>query len=344
MRSALMPGRSAGEDEGAEVCTRTLWNTSGRGVYASRTMDWATTTEPRLMVFPRGVHRDGGLLAGQRVAPEDESLRWTSTYGSVVATMYGVGSADGLNERGLGVHALYFTGTDFGPRTGARPGVHAGLWVQLLLDQAATVGEALELLDRVELVMVSASGYASTLHVALEDAAGDSAIVEYIGGKKHVHHGREHVVMTNDPDYDAQLAFLAEHDFTDATRETELPGNVNPRDRFVRAAYYCRALPEPASDREAIAGVMAIARNVSVPFGAPYTTPGTVYNTEYRTACDLTHRRYFFELTTNPSIVWVSLDDVDLAPGAPVLVLDPDDTDLAGDVSARFANAAAAPF
>lgn len=48
-----------------------------------------------------------------------------------------------------------------------------------------------------------------------------------------------------------------------------LPGNVNAVDRFQRAAYYSALLPKPKSEREAIAGVMAIMRNVSVPFGAP---------------------------------------------------------------------------
>ena len=44
--------------------------------------------------------------------------------------------------------------------------------------------------------------------------------------------------------------------------------------------------------RQAVAGLMAIMRNVSVPFGAPYTEFG-VYNTEYRTVVDLTNRLYF---------------------------------------------------
>ena len=38
---------------------------------------------------------------------------------------------------------LYLNATDFGPRDPAKPGVHAGLWAQYLLDNAATVAEAL---------------------------------------------------------------------------------------------------------------------------------------------------------------------------------------------------------
>ena len=92
-----------------------------------------------------------------------------------------------------------------------------------------------------------------------------------------------------------------------------------------------------------MAGVLAIARNVSVPFGAPYKGFG-IYDTEYRTVSDLTHGRYFFELTTGPNVVWADLGRFDLAPGAPVMVLDPDDIALSGDVSERFAAAARPPF
>lgn len=57
-----------------------------------------------------------------------------------------------------------------------------------------------------------------------------------------------------------------------------LPGNVNAVDRFQRTAYYSALLPTPTSQRQAVASVMAIMRNVSVPFGAPYGDFG-VYET-----------------------------------------------------------------
>ena len=148
--------------------------------------------------------------------------------------------------------------------------------------------------------------------------------------------------MTNDPPYDQQLELLKAHDFSHPTSDTPLPGNVTPRDRFTRAAYYLAILPKPRSEREGVAGMFAIARNVSVPFGAPYKGVG-IYNTEYRTVSDLTHLVYFFELTTSPNVIWVDLRKLDLKPGAPVKVLHPDNLGLSGDVTGMFV-AAAAPF
>ena len=326
----------------ADACSRILWNDNKLAVVVARTMDWPESTEPVLTVFPRGMKRNGGRLGPVEVI-KDNPLTWTTKYGSLVTTMYGVGTADGFNERGLGAHMLFLKSADFGPRDTSKPGVNGGLWAQYLLDNAATVNEALALLDNVQVVMTEARGTKTTVHLAIEDASGDSAIIEYVGGKQVVHHGREFKIMTNDPTYDEQLALLKKLDFSKPSSDTPLPGNVKPTDRFQRIAYYLPMLPEPKSEREAVAGVLAIARNVSVPFGAPYKGFG-IYNTEYRTVIDLTNKRYFFELTTSPNVIWANLAKFKLAAGAPVMVLNPDKINLAGEVSGKFRKSAKVPF
>ncbi|MCU0527725.1 MAG: linear amide C-N hydrolase [Elainella sp. Prado103] len=326
----------------AEACSRILWNTNEFAVVVGRTMDWPESTEPILTVLPSGMNRDGGRL-GSEVVVQDNPARWTSKYGSIVTTVYGVGSADGFNERGLAAHMLYLTATDFGPRDPSKPGLQAGLWAQYLLDNAATVEEALALLDTVQVVLAEINGHKSTVHLAIEDATGDSAIIEFVNGEQVVHHGREFRIMTNDPTYDEQIALLNQQDFSNPTSDTPLPGNVRATDRFQRAAYYTALLPEPTNEREAIASILAIARNVSVPFGAPYKGFG-IYNTEYRTAINLTQKRYFFELTTSPNVIWADLTKFNLSPGAPVMLLNPDNIALSGDVTEKFQKASEAPF
>jgi choloylglycine hydrolase len=280
------------------------------------------------------MQRDGGLLDGHVVVPENPA-RWTSKYGSIVTTLYGVGQADGFNEKGLGAHLLFLRATEFGPRQPEKPAFHAGLWSQAALDNAATVEEALEYIDTVQVVLAEAFGHKATVHLALNDATGDSAIIEYIGGKPVVHHGRDYRIVTNDPTYDEQLALLAQQDFSKPSFDTPVPGNVKATDRFQRAAYFMNVLPEPKGEREAVASLLAIVRNCSVPFGAPYGDFG-IYNTEYRTVMNLTSRRYYFELTTSPNVVWVDLDRFDLQPGAPVMALNPDNLELSGNVSGQF--------
>jgi penicillin V acylase-like amidase (Ntn superfamily) len=329
----------------AQACTRVLWNNNDRAVIVGRTMDWPESTEPVLTVFPAGRHRDGGH-AGPDLVVQVNPARWTSRFGSIVTTVYGIGAVDGMNERGLAGHLLYLTATDFGPRDVSKPGLHAGLWLQYVLDNATTVTEALAALEKVQIVHVAARGREATVHLALEDAGGDSAIIEYIAGKAVIHHGRDYRVMTNDPPYDQQLALLKkmaeQNDFAKPSSNTPLPGNVSPTDRFQRASYFQRMLPEPANQRQAVASMFAIMANVSVPFGAPYRDFG-VYNTEYRTVADLTNKSYYFQLTTSPSVIWANLSRFKLGPGSPVMALDPDNISLSGDVASKF-KPAKAPF
>lgn len=326
----------------AQTCTRILWNTNKLAVVAGRTMDWPESTEPVLTVFPRGLTHNGGFVGPVQTEKVNPAI-WTSKYGSIGVTSYGIGTADSLNERGLAGHMLYLQVTDFGPRDPSKPAVHAGLWLQYLIDNAANVDEALALVDKIQVRPAQAHGHKATVHLALEDASGDSAIIEYVDGKPLIHHGRQYRVMTNDPSYDQQLALLKKFDFSRPNDEMALPGNVNPRDRFQRASYFTAMLPEPKDIREAIAGILAIARNASVPFGAPYDQFG-IYNTEYRTAIDLTDRRYYFELSTAPNLIWADLEKFDLAAGAPVMELDPNNINLSGDVTADFRKVDKAPF
>jgi penicillin V acylase-like amidase (Ntn superfamily) len=316
------------------VCTRVLWNSNNLGVLVGRTMDWPESTEPVLTVAPREYQRHGGKVGSSTVIKEN-ALEWKSRYGSMIVSVYGIGTVDGLNEKGFAANALYLQSTELPERDSRKPGLQIGLWAQYLLDNAASVDEAINLARDIQLVMVEARGHQATLHLAVEDASGDSAIMENIGGELVIHHSPDYRLMTNDPSYEEQLHLLSKQDFTKPSRDLPIPGNVNPVDRFQRAAYFSALLPDPHDDREAAASILSIMRNVSVPFGAPYGEFG-IYNTEYRTVADLANRRYFFELTTSPNLVWADLDRFDLGTGQPVRVLDPDDITLYGDVSDKF--------
>ncbi len=136
------------------ACTRVLWNEGGPAILVGRTMDWPESTEPILTVLPRGLKHNGGELGGQSLK-DPNPLIWASKYGSLVTTVYGLGAADGLNEHGLAVHMLYLNATDFGARDKALPGVHAGLWAQYALDNAASVPEALDLLTKIQVLRSS---------------------------------------------------------------------------------------------------------------------------------------------------------------------------------------------
>lgn len=330
----------------ADACSRILWADNGQAVVVARNMDWIEDMRTNLWAFPRGVTHSG--LSG-----DDNSVRWTSKYGSVAASAYDVGTADGINEKGLVVNALWLAASDYGRRDLKVPGLSLSLWTQYMLDNFATVDEAVAATERRDFQVVPASfmvagaKQVATIHLALADAGGDSAIIEITDGTPHVYHGRAYTVMTNDPPFAEQLENLKRYQGFGGTER--LPGTTEAADRFVRAAYYRQHLPKPSNYRETIAGVLSVARNVTQPFGSSDTENPTKHpdlsHTIWRTAADATDRIYYFESTLSPNIVWVRLDALDLAAGAPVRKLDlVHSGDLVGDVTAQFKPAAPLTF
>lgn len=306
------------------MCTRILWNTNDVATTVARCMDWSVSDEPELWYLPPGLTRSGNA--------DQASLTWTSQHGSVVTSMWGMGTVDGLNDKGLAAHALYLDPEDVAfPAVDGRPSVANALWVQYLLDNYSTVAEAIADIDRVRITSPLFRGLELGVHIALEDASGDSAIIEPLDGRLVVHHGREYAVMANSPTLDKQLENLSR--YRPFGGELPPPGDITSADRFVRSSYFLHYLPEPENVEEAVAGVFQLIANVSVPYGAPYST-GDVYPTWWRSGADLTNRVYYFGSTRSPNIFWITLDD--LADAGEVRKLDPRDPTRVGDQTAEL--------
>ena len=320
----------------AGACTRILWNDNDVAVMASRSMDWWGSSQAKLHVMPRGVRKSGASFAGKRVVAGNPAV-WTARYGSVVVGNYDTAVSDGMNERGLAAHGLWLYAQDYGARDKTRQGIQVGLWVQYVLDNAATVNQAIRLMSRIQPVEVILDGHTVRLSLSIEDRFGDSAVMEYLGGELVVHHGRRYRVTTNTVLDDA-LALLAPYDFSNATRNDPLPGNTNTRDRFIRASFYSAFLSKtrPANALEAQAALMSVARNVSDPIGAPGDEVGETDETDFRTLADLTNRVYFFELSRGLTTLRTDLRRIDFRPGSGVRTLDPHNPRLQGDVSALY--------
>lgn len=316
------------------MCTRALWSPSPDTVLTGRTMDYAVDLATNLWAFPRGMQRDGCV---------DDSLTWTSRYGSVVAAAYDQASADGLNEAGLAGHLLWLAESDYGARDPGRPALSAAVWVQYMLDNFATVAEAVDWM-RNSRVQVRTSGdpgtgRAVTVHLALDDSTGDSAIVEYIDGEPHIWHDRAYTVMTNSPPFAEQLERLRE--IRGFGGERPLPGGSDADERFARTAYYLDRLPGPDDRTLAVAEMLSVIRNASQPFRVADPDQPNASTTLWRTVTDLSDGVYVYESTRRPNIVWVRLDHLDLSEGAPARRLDlVADTGLegglTGEVSGRF--------
>jgi penicillin V acylase-like amidase (Ntn superfamily) len=324
----------------AQACTRLVYLGANNQVITARSMDWKTDVGTNLWVFPQGMQRSG------QAGPN--SIKWTSKYGSVIASGYDVSTTDGMNEAGLVANVLWLVESSYPKYDGTGPGLSIAAWAQYVLDNFATVQEAVDALAKEPFTIVTdnvpGEERLATLHLSLSDASGDSAIIEYIGGKQVIHHSRAYQVMTNSPIFEQQLALDAYWQQIGGT--VMLPGTNRASDRFARASFYVNAIPKGEDPVETIASVFGVIRNVSVPFGITTPDQPNISSTRWRTVSDQKRKLYFFESALTPNIFWVDLNTLDFSKATgKVLKLDlgPNQTHIySGVANSQFKESA--PF
>jgi penicillin V acylase-like amidase (Ntn superfamily) len=340
--AALATVAGTGLAKTAEACTRILYQGADNLVVTGRSMDWAEDMKSELWVFPAGMVRDG---AGGQNTP-----RWTARYGSVIASGYNVGTADGMNERGLVANVLYLAESDYGTPPPGRPRLSVSIWAQYVLDNFATVAEAVGALRPEPFSVVTGilpNGKPASLHLSLSDALGDSAIFEYMGGRLVIHHSRDFTVMTNSPVYAEQLAINRYWAGIGGTNF--LPGTIRAADRFARAQWGLNAIPRQADPAyiasvpgrsygdQALASVLGVIRSVGVPLGVGIPGEPNLSSTIWRTVADQKNLVYYFDSAVRPNVFWLALGSLNLRSGAPVMKLPMAEGQVyAGEVAGRL--------
>jgi penicillin V acylase-like amidase (Ntn superfamily) len=315
----------------AAACSRVLYKSQdGKFILVGRNMDWLEDLKSNLWIMPRGVKREG--MAAKN------SVVWTAKYGSLVVSGYDLGSTDGMNEKGLVGNLHWLVESEYGKRDESRPGLAVTQWLQFCLDQFQTVDEAVKYFEANNVQILPASVGETiqklpvTVHLALADKSGDTSVIQVIGTKMKIYRGDGARVMTNSPPLDEQLIGLKKYKGFGGAED--LPGSVKAADRFVRAAYYLGRVPEPKDQRQAVAGVLSVMRNVAQPFGPASVDEPNTSATIWRTVADMTNGVYFFESSFSPNIIWVKLDQLDFTKSQKLdLVGNPD---RVGDVTAEF--------
>lgn len=290
------------------ACTRLVFHGANGQVITARSMDWKSDIVSNLWVLPRGMQRTG------ETGPN--TVRWTSKYGSVITSGYDISTTDGVNEAGLNANLLWLVESQYPAfGTNSKPGLSIAAWAQYVLDNFATVQQAVAALSKEPFTLVSDTmpdeNRLTTVHLSISDASGDSAIVEYIAGKQVIHHGRQYQVMTNSPTFDQQLALNAYWKQIGGT--TMLPGTNRAADRFARASFYVNAIPKDQSPNKALASVFSVIRNASVPYGLNTPEEPNISSTRWRTVFDHERKLYFFESALTPNTFWVDLKALDFS-------------------------------
>lgn len=329
----LMSAFLLGNHFSGNACTRVVYTAPNQTVITARSMDWKTEIPANLWVMPRGIERNG--VAGKN------SVSWKSKYGSLIATTWDIATADGMNEKGLVTNLLWLVESQY-PKynpEGNKKGLAISMWAQYVLDNFASVKEAVDHFKARKIVVVSANipgtEMFTTVHLSISDASGDNAILEYINGELVIHHDPSFTVMTNSPIFEEQLALNKYWKNIPGT--IMLPGTNRAADRFVRASYYIEAIPKTDKMEIAIPSVFSVIRNCSVPFGISTPDEPNISSTRWRSVSDHKNLIYYFETTLTPNTFWVDLKKLDFSPGAKTKKLSVEKNETyAGESSAQF--------
>lgn len=333
LRTLLLTGLLAATSPMADsnACTRVVYKGLNGTILTARSMDWKEDIKSNLWIFPRGMQRTGET--------GNNTVKWTSKYGSVITSGYDISTTDGMNEKGLVANLLFLAESQYPPFTADKPGLSIAAWTQYILDNFSTVKEVVDAMRAETFVIVTdkipGMDRLANLHLSVSDPSGDNAIFQFINGKLDIHHSQEYNVMTNSPIFQKQLA-LNEY-WQEIGGTTMLPGTNRSADRFVRASFYASAIPKTDDTRLAVASTFSVIRNCSVPLGITTPDQPNISSTRWRSVSDQKNLVYYFETARTPNTFWVDLKKLDFSPasGVRMLPLTKDET-YAGDAGKAF--------
>jgi choloylglycine hydrolase len=322
--------------QSALACTGIRVTAKDGSVVRGRTLEFGTDLNSDVLMIPRGFARVGNTPDGK------PGLSWNAKYASVGANGVGLPYLfDGLNEKGLAVGTFYFpTTAGYMPYTAADAGNTIAPWQvgSYLLENFATVDDVRENIGKIVVptVIFPAWGFAPPAHYVVYDAAGNSIVIEYIGGKLHVYDNPLGVI-TNTPSFDWHMTNLRNYvNFSvnnvpavklgsvtleptgQGTGMLGLPGDFTPPSRFVRAVAFSQSVLPTMTGADAVLEVFHILNNFDIPKGSTRDgqkdANGNIEAdyTLWTSVTDLKTKRFYFRTYENSQIRMVDLMKMNL--------------------------------
>lgn len=317
----------------ASACTSfVIPTTDGSGIYA-RTMEFGVELESNALVIPRG------YTLKTEAADGKEGMSWKAKYAAVGMNALGVTTlVDGMNEKGLAGGVLYFP--EFaGYADASKSDVNKSLapWDVLswILTNYATVDEVKEAIQDMSVVGIKQQemGFIPPLHYTINDANGDSIVIEPINGKLRIH-DNPLGVMTNSPSFEWHLTNIRNYLKISALNAKPLtidevifpplgqgsgllglPGDSTPPSRFIRAAAYVKAVKKQPSGLEAVRTTEHILNNFDIPKGWIQNDDSLhipLEFTQWSTIADMKNRKYYVKMYDDQVLRGIDINDFDL--------------------------------
>jgi penicillin V acylase-like amidase (Ntn superfamily) len=289
------------------ACTSVALHWQGQMV-TGRTFDWSDGSG-FFVVSPKGVDRVAkGLPAG------DVPQHWVTKYGSVSIHMARdnrpnpAAVVDGMNEKGLSVAVLELAQTRYIPVSSKTAVIGSAQFAEYLLDRFSSVAAVIKGLKTVHVVASLYHKLHVPLHYMIADAAGHSAVIEFLNGRLHLAEGVDLpvAVLTNTAYRNAVRELSSYHAFGG---DLPAPGGYGSLARYVRAATYLSTLPKAISLAEANAYMFDILSDSAEPLGEG-STP-----TQWMVVRDNTSGVYYYRTADNPHVREIHLSAINFSKG-----------------------------
>lgn len=268
-----------------------------------------------IAINPAGIQRQSTDLKNN-----GKPLQWVSKYGSATLDMANQHKhidtnavPGGMNQYGLVASVLWLEHSQF-PQKISKPELGSAQWVQYLLDNARTVAEAIQLTQNIEIEpTLYRPGQKTLVHLFVHDAAGNSAVMEYLNGKLTLYQGKNlPVPVLANNRYENSITSLKQ--YKNFGGHLPLPAGYLTRTRFVLAANLLQTLPKPTSDQQAIAFTFNALGYLIEP---PVSTTPTVWSVVY----DLSNKTLYYRNIDNAQIRFMHLRDFNFSKGQPTKAL-----------------------
>jgi choloylglycine hydrolase len=322
----------------ASACTGIRLTAADGTVIYARTMESALDFQSNMIIVPRGKEYSGMLMEKM------SGLAWTTKYVFVGPNVFGMPYVcDGLNEKGLAVGHFVFTNfATYQKREAGDAGrtIDCAEVGTFLLGTCQSVPAAIAALQSVRVIQAGITPEqraANAYHYYLHDAEGRSAVLEYVDGQLKVHDNPLGVV-TNSPTFDWHMTNLRSYIHLNPENATPvtfsnvkisslgqgtgllgLPGDFTPPARFVRAVTFTHAAFPSATAGECVEKAFHLLNQFDLPAGAIRSHEGGKLSyefTNWTTAADMKHRRYYFHTFQSRRIRVVDFEQVDLTAKA----------------------------
>lgn len=316
-------------------CTDFLVKTTDGTKIVGRSMEWGADLKSQVWKYPKGQPRSSQTPDGRK------ALSWQSKYGYLAVDANNMPLAiDGMNEQGLSVGMLWMPGAVYQDVAKVSPGSTISLldldhW---LLGSFSTVAEVKEAIAQVKVwaPQMAEWGGTPTAHLAIHDASGASAVIEFVDGQQKIYDNPTSV-LTNAPTFDWHKTNLNNYVNISASnaepihvRNTVLappgqgggflgiPGDWTPPSRFVRTAAMLGFAKPTTNAKDGIDLTLHILNAVDIPLGDVRQADNQLDHGDYTQwvlVKDLTNRVLHFRSYDNLTVRAIDLKKLNFNAG-----------------------------